>query len=628
MKSIFILLLGLVCCNIYAQGNEEKEVKTKISEATVFLSGAQVVRSKTIDLSGGRTTLKFTGLSPFVDAKSIQVKTSAGLTVLSVNQQQNYLDKTEKSTGLEDLDKQIENLTDKINQEDVYLSIIGEELAFLQANRDVGGKNEQLSVAKLKETSEYYSSRLSSLKMKEIERNKTLIELNKQLQDLQKQRNTLAGEKEYPSGEILVKIDAKQSGTYLFELTYIVDNAGWFPSYDIRANDINSPIQLTYKANVKQDTKVDWDNIKLRFSTASPDVSGVAPELKEYYLDYYTKAPVYQQTSNSVKGKIYSDDGEPIPGATVVVQGTTIGTISDMDGNYSLTVPNRSSQLTFSFIGYMSQTLPITSGVMNVVLEEDNIALEQVVVVGYGSSSSVSSDSYSRKSSSTTKLSEDAKSRLLKVSQGVPTAQVEKQMSVYFEIEVPYTIKSDNKNYIVDMDNYSLPASYQYYCVPKIDKDAFLIANVVDWESYNLLEAEANIFFENTYVGKTLLNVRSASDTLEVSLGRDKNVSVSREKGKNLTNKQFIGNKKEVARVWNTTVKNNKSQTIKMLILDQIPISTNTAIEVLTQNVSEGKVNAETGEVRWEFEIKPKEQKEFELKYSVKYPKNRNLVIE
>src|SRR5690554_3651924 len=122
------------------------------------------------------------------------------------------------------------------------------------------------------------------------------------------------------------------------------------------------------------------------------------------------------------------------------------------------------------------------------------------------------------------------------------------------------------------MEFYDLPAFYQYYCVPKIDKDAFLIANIVDWEKYNLLEGEANVFFEDTYVGKTLMDVRYASDTLEISLGRDKKVSVNREKIKDYTAKQFIGNKKEETRAWKTTVKNNKNQAINMIILDQVPV--------------------------------------------------------
>lgn len=190
------------------------------------------------------------------------------------------------------------------------------------------------------------------------------------------------------------------------------------------------------------------------------------------------------------------------------------------------------------------------------------------------------------------------------------------------------TDKSDNKNYTVDVEFYDLPAFYKYYCVPKIDKDAFLIAHITNWEKYNLLEGEANVFFEDTYVGKTLMDVRNASDTLEISLGRDKKVSVNREKVKDFITKQFIGSKKEETRSWKTTVKNNKDQAINLIILDQIPVSTNADIEVSAQNISGAKQNTETGEVKWEFELKPTEKKEFELRYSVKYPKNRSLIID
>lgn len=625
MKTLNILLLSLIFSNVFSQEIIEKEIKTDVTEVTVFLDGAQVVRKKAVDLTKGKTIIKFVNLSPFIDAKSVQVKAEGELTVLSVNHQQNFLDKLEKSAELTDLEKQLEIIEDKIKLENTYLSIIKEELTFLQENRDIGGKNEQVSIINLQQTSEFYSRKLTSLKMKEIERNKTLKTLNEQKNNLQNQINTLTSKKEYPTGEILVKVDAKQTNKYSLELTYLVGNAGWFPSYDIRAKNVNEPVQLIYKANVKQDTKVDWSNVKLKFSSADPNVSGVAPELQTYFLNYNTLPPTYKLTSNSVRGRVVDSNGEPLPGANVIVQGTTIGTVTDLEGNYSITIPNNSSQLTYSFIGFNSKTLPITNTVMNIALEESEMELQEVVVVGYGSNKNVSEALQGKVSG----VDVDKSIKIRGTSSlSIPTAQVENQTTVDFEINTPYTVKSDNKNYTVDMEVYDLPAFYQYYCVPKVDKDAFLIANIIDWEKYNLLEGEANVFFEETYVGKTLLDVRYASDTLEISLGRDKKVSVNREKIKDFTDKQFIGNKKEETRAWKTTVKNNKNQTINMIILDQAPVSTIEEIEVNVQNISGAKQNSETGEIIWEFELKPNDKKDFELKYSVKYPKYRNLIVE
>lgn len=628
MKIICILVFSLIFGSLYAQEIKIQEIKTEVNEVTVFIKGAQVIRKKKVELTQGTSILKFVNLSPFIDPKSVQIKAEGDLTVLSVNHQQNYLDKLEKSKELQELEKSLEVIESKISQENTYLLIIREELAFLQENRNIGGKNEQILVSNLQQMSEFYSNKLTTLKLKEVERNKTLEELDKQNINFQNQIKTISGKKEFPNGEIIVKVDARKSDNFSFEISYVVGNAGWFPSYDIRAKNIGEPVQLIYKANVKQDTKDNWNNVKLKFSSADPNVSGVAPELKPYFLNYNTLPPTYKTSANSVSGKVTDKSGAPLPGATVTVQGTTIGTVSDAQGNYMITVPNNASQLSYSFIGCNPQTLPISGNVINVSLVENTMALDEVVVVGYGvqkkqSVTGALAGRLSGVSMDNSKISLRGVSSL-----AIPTVQVENQTTVDFEIKTPYTVKSDNKNYSVDVESYELPAIYQYYSIPKINKVAFLIASIIDWEKYNLLEGEANIFFEGTFVGKTLLDVRNASDTLEISLGIDKKVAVNREKVKDYATKQFIGNKKEETRTWKTTVKNNKNQEINLMILDQVPVSSSEDIEVNVQNLSGARHDAETGEIKWAFTLKPNDKKEIELKYAVKYPKSKNLIIE
>lgn len=631
MKTVFLAYLCLLSFCSFAQDFGEKEVKTDVSEVTVFIEGAQVTRKKAVELPQGKTVVKFVNLSPFIDAKSVQVKANGELTVLSVNHQQNFINKLDKPKELVDLEAKVKSIDEKINLENTYLSIVGEQLVFLQQNRDIGGKNQETSIVNLKETMTFYSTQLSALKLKEIEYNKNIQELSKQRSDVENQIKTLTSKKEYPNGEVLVKVDAKSAGSFEFEVSYLVNNAGWFPTYDIRAKNISEPIQIIYKANVRQETKEDWKNVKLRFSSSNPNSSGVAPELKTYFLNYNSIPPIYniKQGSNIAKGIVISaEDGMPIPGVSVVVKGTTIGTSTDINGSFSLTMPSNGGSLVFSFIGFKNLEMPFYGKFMSVTLEPDNVAIEEVVVTAYG----IKGDGVERALSGRLAGVQTKKAEPIKIrgssSLAIPSEMVVKQTTVDFEIKTPYTVLSDNKSYAVDMVAYELPATYQYFCVPKVQKDAFLIANIVDWEKYSLLEGEANIFFEDSYVGKTLLNLSEATDTLSISLGKDKSVSVNREKVKDFTTKQFIGNKKEETRSWLTTVKNNKNQPISMIILDQSPVSTLEEIEVQIQDLSAGKHNKETGEIKWEFKIEPNAKKEFTLKYSVKYPKDRKLVIE
>ncbi|WMI66006.1 mucoidy inhibitor MuiA family protein [Aestuariibaculum sp. YM273] len=623
----YLLLLFLLIFN-YNNAQEPNiiPVTTEVSEVTVFIEGAQITRKKELTLKSGVSLLKFNNLSPFIQNKSIQVKALGNVTVLGVNHQQNFVDKLEKSKELNDLEQALEDVEDKIDVEKTQIAIINEEIAFLNENRQIGGRDRTLNVNDLKTTSDFYSSKLTSLKLKELEIKNGLSDLIREQRNLEDQLKTLTSKKDFANGEIIVKIEAKQATKTDLTLTYVVNNAGWFPSYDIRAKDIDEPIQLVYKANIKQDTKIDWKNVKLKFSSANPNLSGIAPELRTYYLGYNLAPPQYNKSINEVSGTVTSsNDNLPLPGVTVMIEGTSIGTSTDFDGFYSLAVPDNSSLIKFSYVGFETKVLPIKSSTLNVRLIESQEKLEEVVVVGYGSqkkSRAVGSVLANRAPGLSISKSERAESK------AIPMQKTENQTTVEFEVDIPYTINSDNKSYAVDMVNYKLPADYQYYSVPKIEKEAYLVANISNWEQYSLLEGEANIFFENTFIGKTILDTRFASDTLEISLGRDKNVSINREKITDYTSKKFVGTKKEESRAWTISIKNNKSKTIKMVVLDQVPVSKSDEIKVDIVESSKAKFDTDTGELKWEFNISPNDKKDFELHYTVKYPKNKNLIVE
>jgi len=628
MKKLFIILACTQAFGLFAQQNPEKAINSEVEQVTVFFANAQITRQKSLSVEPGKTSLKFQNLSPYINPKSVQVKVDGSVTVLSVNHQLNYLNDMEKPRELSDLETKYKTVEGKMKVEQAHLSVIDEEIVFLQENRKIGGKNQELSVTNLKEASEFYSARLISLKLERIERQNSIKTLMEEIGKIGNEINMLSSTKEFPSGEILIRIDSKSRENIKVNLSYLVNNAGWFPSYDIRANSVEDPLEIVYKANMHQDTKVDWKNVVLSFSSHNPSLSGTAPELIPYYLNYNSVPPTYKSNINEVSGTVKNAQGNPLLGTNVVVTGTTIGTVADINGYFSIAIPSRASSLNFSFIGYTSQEIPIRSGVMNVILQEDLVSLDEIVVTGYAADYESEPSSALQESVAGVNLSKSRSNLKAQSSLAIPTVQLENQTSVEFSIDMPYSVKSDNKNNVVDLTTYDVPAYYEYYCVPKVDKDAFLLGYITNWEQYNLLEGEANIFFEDTYIGKSILDVRFISDTLSVSLGRDKSVSVNREKIKDLTSWKLIGNKKEESRAWKISVKNNKTQTINMVLLDQVPVPTIEELELNVKDLSGGKRNEETGEIKWMLRLKPKESKEVDLKYSLKYPKYQNIILE
>ncbi|MEQ1584505.1 MAG: DUF4139 domain-containing protein [Cyclobacteriaceae bacterium] len=202
---------------------------------------------------------------------------------------------------------------------------------------------------------------------------------------------------------------------------------------------------------------------------------------------------------------------------------------------------------------------------------------------------------------------------------------VQTSLNTEFDISLPYTVLSSAKPTVVDIRNYEMKSEYIYSVAPKLDPDAFLIAKATGWEDFNLLPGEANIFFEGTFVGKSFIDPNNIKDTLSVSLGRDKRIVVKREKLKDLTSRNLIGSTKKESYAWEISLRNTKSEAIKITVEDQVPVSQNTQIEVAVLDAGGANYNKQTGKLTWELELKPNETRKVVYKFEVKYPKDKQI---
>jgi uncharacterized protein (TIGR02231 family) len=202
------------------------------------------------------------------------------------------------------------------------------------------------------------------------------------------------------------------------------------------------------------------------------------------------------------------------------------------------------------------------------------------------------------------------------------------ETTVVFDVAEPYSIPSDGKMQIVEIQHLQAPAEYKYMTIPKFTPLAYLAACVSDWEKLSLQSGEATLYFENSYVGKSYIDAGQISDTLALSLGTDNSILVKREKRKDLTSAKVLGSNKTELYSWLISVRNNKAIPIEITLKDQIPVSSNSGITVEAVELSGGKQNRDTGEINWDLQIKPGETKQIILTYSVKYPKDQKVILE
>jgi uncharacterized protein (TIGR02231 family) len=203
----------------------------------------------------------------------------------------------------------------------------------------------------------------------------------------------------------------------------------------------------------------------------------------------------------------------------------------------------------------------------------------------------------------------------------------DQRLDAVFDIDIPYDVPGNGKEEAVVLKEYELPCSYRYYAVPGQDHDVYLLGQLRDWEKLDLLPGEANLIVEGTYVGKSRVDPNSTRDTLDLTLGRDKQIVIHREKVVDYSSVKFLGSGRKQVFTYEITVKNNKRRKIDLQLKDQYPISTDKEIEEELLESSGATVDKDTGILTWEVELKAGESRKFRISYSVKYPKDRMLNI-
>ena len=509
MRNLILLFLLLPFAESQAQ---TVRISPPLAEVAVYFSGAELKHQAEVNLPAGQTEVRISGVSAFIEPKSLQLEVSNGAELLAAN------------LVAVPAPKGVTLLTDSLIQLETELRNIGAELYaareeqnYLSANRKIPDGLQTNWTSELQKGADFLRTRNreNSLRLSELEAKQSRLTVR--LQTLRQKtggRRITTGEVQ----EVALRVKLNKPGTVRLQVSYLTLGSQWEPRLSLRVPEVSKEMKLQAlsEAMVYNNSDLNWENVKLTLKTANPQVSATRPDLQPWTLEY--------AGGNFAEGRL---------------------------------------------------------------------------------------DNYAVKGSSRNRQRDSAEVALA-------------ELSSRFDIPGKVSILRGS-DFQARLAEHMLPMRMEYLAVPKLDQDAFLVAKVADWEQLNIVAQQATVYYRGAYIGETEIATRAYNDTLEVSLGRDNQIMVSRTKREDFNSKSFIGNTRKTKLAYEINVKNNHSIPVKLRVLDQLPVSQEKEIEVKDVETSGAQIEPVSGKLTWLLTLQPGESRKLPFGFTIEYPKNKSV---
>jgi hypothetical protein len=596
----FFFLIAACCLAVSAlAGDGPTVVASSLQSVMVYRSGAEMVHAARARLVQGSSELIIDDVSTTLEPASIRVSCGGNVTIISVAFSKDYLQPETVSPVVKKLQDSIEVLAKEQERLGILTKSDEQLLELLNSNKNVGGSQNGVSAVELAKMVDYYRQQQVSIRMELAGYADKEARLKAIRESLEQQIAEEESKNTKTAGRIWLQVLSPLAGTYDFRISYLTMAAHWDPAYDLKVTGSSDPLQLLYKARLVQTSGIDWKHVKLSLSTSLPSQGGNAPILKARFLRF-ADALTYLNFSNN-------------QGLANTLTGKTPGVAVEKDVYFKV----RGSGLATQSIG---QPLYMVNG--QEMSPDDYAKLDPNTIgdIQVLKGDQATSIYGSRASSGAVVI-------MLKNELGDYVGVNDNQLDVVFDIDIPYDIPSNGKEQGIELKEYKVPCTYEYYAAPVAEREAYLLGQMQGWEKLNLLPGEASIMVEGTYIGRSFIDPGSTQDTLNLTLGRDKRIVVKREKVTDFSSVKFLGSNKKEVFTYQITVRNTKKDKAELLLKDQYPITTDKDIEVELLDNGGAAVNKDNGVLTWKLELAPGQSQEFRISYSIKYPKDKTVNI-
>ncbi|STD08233.1 DUF4139 domain-containing protein [Chryseobacterium carnipullorum] len=290
--------------------------KAKVNAVNVYRSSAELQNSVSVSLPSGTSEVVITNISDEIVEKSIQINTNnKDISILSAQYRSSYNSNYFENNNpngkrIKDSIAILENLSTKIN---IERQTNEKTLELLDKNQGLLVGSNTSTVAQLMQLTEYYKTKRNEISIAQLDINKKYTQTILKLETLRSRlkANTEA-EETFSDGVLVLRIVSGAGGNAKMDLGYLAENVFWEPFYEVKGNKLTEPLDVTFKAKVRQDTGLDWKGVKLSLINARSSRNNEAPTMNPWFLNSYKNEERETYSYSSKKDTMRSQNIEEV----------------------------------------------------------------------------------------------------------------------------------------------------------------------------------------------------------------------------------------------------------------------------------------------------------------------------
>ena len=291
MKSILISVFA----TLLFTSTQAKEIKTDVTvkQATVYLKGAKVTANTQINLTRGKNYVRLENLPRDININTISVQIPKSVDMMSIQPELQKHKTPEPDVEDKKLQDEIAKNNRQIELINIQIRTLTAEKGILDANKQIVPHEKATNIEQLEKLLALYAKKILEIDNAVFSLNEKRQEFQLKNQEISENINKRKPQVKPIAYDIVLELDSNSDQNCEIVLSYLVEEAGWVPSYDVRAQTGKKAVELTYKGKIYQNTGQEWNNIKLSVSSYRPNLNTQRPILHPMYVMEFV-APIYE----------------------------------------------------------------------------------------------------------------------------------------------------------------------------------------------------------------------------------------------------------------------------------------------------------------------------------------------